>query len=515
MSSSAMQTSFVIQFTRAVLKEAVHFKTWVVLIFAMVSLVVLGIGLVYPKQYTASTTIHADQQNIIKPLLEGQATTTRVSDKAGYVEEIIKSPRLLYQLVEELNLDEQSGSEREVEFLVRALMPRFKVDNIGSSFVKVQYRGNDPNEVYNVASKITDLFIKDSSESKRKESRGAYLFIDKQAKAYKDQLKEAEQRLKKFNSSNYDGTEASAKQRIASLRSKIEGNQLEIEESQIRINSLEKELVSESQYVASRFRADEYRNRLATMQSKLDSLRLTYTEGYPDIVALKQQIQDLRQSISMAEGGTGSSLSNNQSKSSSNANINPLYEELRTRVATEKVEVNTKKRRLQRNEKLLNDEYERLERIAARQADLAELTRDYDVTKSIYEDMLARKERARLSMTLDIEGQGVTYRIQEPASFPLSPDGIKFMQFVLLGPLIGLMVPIGLLVLYVQFDPRIRFTETVENMTEIPILGVVPHVATPLTKRMFRSDAILLSVFIAVVMCIYISIVVARNSGVI
>ena len=183
-------------------------------------------------------------------------------------------------------------------------------------------------------------------------------------------------------------------------------------------------------------------------------------------------------------------------------------------IATEKVDVNAARRRLQRTEQQLEEERKRMERIAERQAELAELTRDYDVTRSIYEDMLERKERARLSMTLDIEGQGVTFRVQEPANFPIQPDGLRFLHFVMAGPLLGVLFPLGLLVVYVYFDPRIRFASSLESISSVPILGVVPHMSTPLTKRIMRTDVILLGLFVIVVMAVYLAIAFAHRAGV-
>lgn len=510
MNTSVSQASIIIQFARAVLREAVNFKTWVVICYSAVCMVVLGLGLVYPKTFTSSTTMHADRQNIIGPLLAGQAQTTTISDHSRFVREVVTSPRMLKQLVLELGLVNDPSNEREIETSIRSLMSNIGVKNVGPSLIKIQYSGQDPAEVYNVVSKITDLFIKDSSETKRKESREAFLFIDKQVKSYKAQLVEAEENLKQFNSS-VDGTEAAVRQRISQIRNEIETLKLDIEEAKIRIQSLESELVSESAVVQNRYRTDEFRVRLTDAQSRLDTLKLTYTDDYPDVVALKQQIEDLKSAIA----NTSSAPASSSAGATGDAVENPLYEELRTRLATQKVELSTRQRRLERTEKQLEREYERLEKIAAQQAELAELTRDYDVTKSIYEDMLSRKERARLSMTLDVEGQGVTYRIQEPAVFPLTPKGLRFLHFFLAGPVLGVLVPLGLLVVYVQLDPRIRFRESLESITDVPILGVVPHMSSPLSKRVMRSDVVMLGIFFFIVMCIYISIAFARRAGII
>ncbi|HVL00817.1 MAG TPA: XrtA system polysaccharide chain length determinant [Dongiaceae bacterium] len=509
MNGTSSQIGYIFEFIRVLLREMIRYKTWVILAFAVVSLAVLGMGLVFPKKYSSSSSVFADQQNIIKPLLEGQAATTSVNDQGRLVREVVMSPRLLQQVVIDLGLTPDVNNEYAMEAEVIKLRGGLNVENMGSNFIKLSYVGNDPNLVYNVISKVTDLFIKNASETKRKESSEAFVFIDKQVKTYKGQLQEAEERLKAFTSSNYDGSDQTVDARISGLRQEIETTKLNIEETTTRIASLEKELSSESQFVERRFRSDVYRERLMDAQSQLATLKLTYTDSHPDVVALQHQIEDMQRAIRDTDN-----RQNQSQRGNTDSNVNPLYERLRSDIASQKVEVDSMRRRLERTESLLKDEYARKQRIAAREAELAELNRDYNVNRSIYEDMLGRKERARLSMTLDVEGQGVTYRIQEPPVYPLTPTGLRFMHFFLVGPVLGFLVPIAVLGLYVQFDPRIRFRGQLEAASKVPILGVVPHMASPLAQRMMRSDVILLGGFFVIILCVYGAIAVARYKGI-
>ena len=129
--------------------------------------------------------------------------------------------------------------------------------------------------------------------------------------------------------------------------------------------------------------------------------------------------------------------------------------------------------------------------------------------------MLSRKERARLSMTLDVEGQGVTHRIQEPAVFPLTPKGLRLIHFFFAGPVLGLIAPFAILAAFIYFDPRIRFVGRLESITTVPVLGVVPHITSPLSKRVMKTDVMLLVGFLFIVMCVYIALAFARHQGVI
>jgi len=213
-----------------------------------------------------------------------------------------------------------------------------------------------------------------------------------------------------------------------------------------------------------------------------------YQESYPDIVSLKAQIAELDtqiDSVYEAEGVVG--RSNNKGAE------NPLYEELRLQLSVAEVDLKAQTQRLKSLNRLLETGILRAEKVASNEAELSELTRDYDVTKNVYEEMLQRKESARLSMVLDIEGQGISYRIHEPAVYPLSSVGLKFIHFAVIAPLLALLVPIGLIVAYIMVDPRIRSTASLETgYGNLRLLGAVPYCYTSISTRILRRDALML-----------------------
>ena len=95
-------------------------------------------------------------------------------------------------------------------------------------------------------------------------------------------------------------------------------------------------------------------------------------------------------------------------------------------------------------------------------------------------------------MTLDVEGQGVSYRIQEPATFPLKPSGLTFIHFAFVGPLLGILLPLALLVAFIILDPHIRSARVLHKQlpADIEILGVVPHYHSPLGERLLKKDMV-------------------------
>jgi len=316
-------------------------------------------------------------------------------------------------------------------------------------------------------------------------------------------LESAEDKLKNFNAKNTDGTEEAVSGRISDLRQEIDTLKISIDESQARINTIKQEIGSEGQYLQAKGQLDELKARRIALRGQLEQLLLSYQEGYPDIVSIRSQIADLDSAIDKLQ-------TSGDIYSGSDKVQNPLYEELRKQLSAAEVSLRTQNRRMESLKNLRGEEGLRQKRIAENQAQLSDLTRDYDVTKKQYEQMLERKETARLSMTLDIEGQGITYRIQEPASFPLSPSGLKFIHFAILGPLLGLLLPLGLLVAYVVLDPNLRSARALQSQlpADVELIGTIPHFNTPIGDRLLKKDMIFLLGSSIIAMIVYVVVVV-------
>ena len=68
--------------------------------FAVIALIALVIGVLWPKNYTSSTTILAQKSDIIQPLLEGRAVPTDVSDRVSIAKQVIFSRKTLDKILE-------------------------------------------------------------------------------------------------------------------------------------------------------------------------------------------------------------------------------------------------------------------------------------------------------------------------------------------------------------------------------------------------------------------------------
>jgi polysaccharide chain length determinant protein (PEP-CTERM system associated) len=464
-----------------------------VVVFATIALMLLVVGLVWPKRYESSSTILVQEDNIIRPLMEGRAVATSVADRARIAREVIFSRKIVAAIVEEGGWPVADLSAVEQERLTEQIKARATVTSPGQNLIRIGYRDSDPERALRVARRFADLFIAESLSTKERESREAYEFIATRVDEYHNKLTDAEQRLKQFRSENLEarpGTEADVRVRVAELRNRIERAQTDYSELQMREGSLADQLSGEAESSASQGRDAQNRARLAELQVELDTLRLSYTDAYPDVIRVRHQMDDLQREIvaaaqrrEQAKAG-GAPLPNSET-----VVANPLYLQLRSDLAKIRGDMAALSARIRENEALLENELERGRRVADSEAALAELTRDYEVNRDIYQDLLKRRENARVSMSLDAEHRGLTFRIQEPAALPLQPSGIRFMHFAAAGLFLGASAPLGLLFLMLRVDPRIRTPVALAQGLAVPVLVTIPEYASGSAGRHQRWKA--------------------------
>ncbi|MBN8727803.1 MAG: hypothetical protein J0H15_08890 [Xanthomonadales bacterium] len=482
-------------------------------LFAVVALAALAIGAAWPKKYTASTTILVQESNIVTGLMQGRAVATGVVDRAGLAREVVFSRKVMDEILAAggWTAREPALTPLQRDHAIEEISQRTTVSSPRDNLIQITYADRNPKRAYVLTRDFADLFIRESLAAKERESRNAFEFIDDQVQAYHAKLADAEAKLKAFRETHVDarpGGEADSNARIAQLRSEVEKARLDLMELHSSQSSLASQVSGESEISAVQTRAGQYRMQLADLQSQLDKLLLTYTDQYPDVIRVRHQMEDVKQLLAQAESDRGAAGKAGHPRALGDYDVqyNPVYQQLRGKLADTRRASAATSSRLAMTEGMLNAELDRSKRIADSENALAELTRDYEVNRDIYQDLLKRRENARVSMNLDEKRQGLTFRIQEPAVMPLRPSGLRMMHFAAAGLAFGFALPLGVLFGYARLDPRLRTAGQLERQTGIPVLATVPFYPTWRDRRRARASGIIVTAVVVGVLLAYVLI---------
>lgn len=500
------------QMVRLGLIEAFRRKWTIVLIFTLLAGAGTALGMAWPKTFESSVSIYVEEQNIIDPLMEGRAVRAEVSEVATNAREIINNRSFIMTMLDRAGSLTDDMTAREEEALLQGARDRLTVSTPAPNLIRIDYSAPTAREAYEKTRITGELFIEQMLASKERESEAAFRFIDEQVRKYEVELERTQRQKTALVESNplaHPGSDEVLNTRLATLRSLNDDLEQQLREAEIREQALSDQLSGEAEVSAIASRAEEYRADISELQARLETLRLSYRETYPDIVQLKQQIADLRSALAAEE----SAEQTREGPAAAPSMDNPVALELRQSLYETRIDIRTIRARISENEGKLARVREQIKAVQELQGEIDKLQRDYEVNQDIYQDLLRRRENARVSRNLDVEQQGLNIRTQSEAYLPPSPAGLGMTHFALGGGVLGVAMPAGLLLLLVVLDPRIRTAGQLPLMAQEMLLGSIPHARSRREKRRAVLSGLAAALVLAAVVAGLIGLMWLRATG--
>ncbi len=481
------------------LKELWRLRNIALTIFLVISMAALVAGWYWPRVYLSSSTVIVDEQNILQPLMEGTAVTTDVKNIAKNAKQLLSGQVTKDKLLEYMKEDVRDMTIEEKDQYWEMTLYKIKIISVGKGLISIEFKSDNPKKSQKIAAFFTELFISETTKNKRLESQSAYDFIAQQSGNYHDKLRSSEGALKNFRSEHLSASANSLNTvvaRILELQRSTEETELEISEIDIQLKNITNQLSGEAEVSAYLTEEGQLQGRISALENQLDTLRMTFLDNYPDVIILKDQISALKMKMNNVRNNDGVKIKQVGS-------LNPLFQQLRSHSSKYKTQLAALQTRLKATNMLLEDEKKRARNINTADAELARLTRDYEVNRDIYQKLLRQRENARVSMNIDVANKGLTIKIQEMAVVPIRSIGIRLLHIAAIGLILAIITPFGLAYLMVMLDGKIRSKATLEDATSAPILGVAPAYINELDKTVDNKGLALLCMCIIFVLGSY------------
>ena len=290
--------------------------------------------------------------------------------------------------------------------------------------------------------------------------------------------------------------------RLQSAQDKMESFRADLLLAQQRHLELVKQLKGESPLLESWSKDQVVENKLQKYQEQLDMLLRKYTDQHPDVQALKAIIESYK-----AEQTTDPQAIQNQGTGA--MEFNPVYQDLKLEISKASVEVETLKLKLSEQQNRVDKLKETLvpklkgliDAIPEVEAELAELNRDYEISRQRYLELVDRRESARLAELAGQSSSEVKVRVIEPPIIPTYPAGPN-RPLLLFAVLLGAFgAGLGWCVLRYLFKPTVINAKQLGNEIELPVFGTVSLFLSPQHKRKRKLQ---LGVFLSVTMVLIV-----------
>jgi polysaccharide chain length determinant protein (PEP-CTERM system associated) len=478
-----------------------------------------------PNRYESQATILFEQQRVPERYVTPNTTTTDVREALLVMSEAILSRTRLLQIIDEFNLYPKMRKHLVPEELVDLMRRNIAITPIGRgsensdlNAFKVSFTGTDPHMAQEVTSRLTTLFIEENLRSREELSAGTTNFLEDQLEAASVGLKLQAGRVRDFKM-RYLGELPEQQQGnleiLTGLHMHLQNTMTALSrarEQQVYLESLLSQYgtmapvpaVGATQAALSP--TETIKAELTRLKNQRADLLARYTERYPDVVKLDEQIKEseavLAAATKAAEAANAGTV-REKSESPESAARDATIAQVKSQLEANRLEVQNTMADEKQIESQIADYQRRLNMTPVREQELADILRDYNLSKQNYDDLLNKKTQSELATSLERHQQGQQFRIIDPPSLPMKPSNPDHVQISLGGLVAGIAVGVALAFLAEVRDHTLRDEKELSRFFAFPLMVGVPMLMSKVEERR-RSRGELVEWFVGATLCLLV-----------
>ena len=451
-----------------------------------------------PDIYRSAATVLVERQQVPESFVRA-TVTSELETRLNTISQEILSRSRLEALITRFRLyqDVRAGGSMEdaIERMRNDIRLELKdsADGRGRNTMVafgLSFRGHDPQTVAMVANTLASYYIEENLRVRERQATGTSEFLRVQLQDVRKRLDEQEQKVGALREKYMGELPQQMQSNIMTLESMQ--NQLRMNnDNQVRAAERQQALSAElaaavamSQTAGGATPFETPEMRLARLKQDLVNLRMKYTDRWPDIIRIKDEIAGLEKELAQKKPEKKKAT-----VIADDSDLPPTPYVLRTRDALRTVE--TELKLMKADEKRLRAgiaAYQsRVENTPKREQEFKDLTRDYETTKAHYDSLLKRYEEAQLAESMEQRQKGEQFRILDsavPSGTPAAPNRPRFLAMALAAS-VGFAV--AMIFVAEILDTSFHSVDDLKAFSSVPVLVSIPRIVTPGDARRRRA----------------------------
>jgi polysaccharide chain length determinant protein (PEP-CTERM system associated) len=462
-------------------------RYWWILPITTILLGVAGLGasMVLPKKYTSQTMVLVEQPTVgpdyVKPVV-----TEDLNHRLASIQDQVLSRTRLQPIVEKFNLYPNDRDRAHIDELVARLKtsvtirpmeptPGTQTRQLPGFYVDVTF-GN-PRTAQQICSEITSMILAQDADDRNIQINVTTTFLSQQLEEAKKSLDAQDAKLAQFKR-QYLGELPDQEQTnlsiLMGMNTQLEANTQALSRAQQEKAFTESVLSQqEANWKASQTgqSPETAEQQLNVLQDQLTNLQARYTPEHPDVVKLKNQIEELKKRLAT------SPKSNTPASSTLplSASEPPQIQQLRAKLRQDEISITDLTHRQSQIQEQIHQLQGRVEASPIVEQQFKELTRNYQTALDFYNDLLKKRQSAGVAGDLESQQQSEQFKIYDPPSLPDQPSFPKKVVFAGGGLGGGLALGLGILFLMAVSDKSLHNERDVELALKLPVLASVPR----------------------------------------
>jgi succinoglycan biosynthesis transport protein ExoP len=434
-----------------------RYKVAVLVILASV-LAALAVSLLLPKQYTAETAVLVDLRSpdpVAGSALPGVIAPSYMATQV----DIIGGDRVARQVVKDLKLDQSPGvrdrwqqateGRGDMEaWLAGSLQRGLTVRPAReSNVINISYKGRDPEAAAATANAFAQAYLDITLALKTEPARLYAEWFDEQTKTSRARLEEAQSRLSDYQQKagivssdervDYETT------KLAEISSQLTAVQGETTDSQSKRSRGDTVAEAMQSPLINGLKTD-----IARLEAKVQEIRVRLGANHPERQSMESELASLRSRLASEVGRVSSSIETTYRVGKDRES------ELQSALAAQKARV------MQLNKQ---------------RDDLSVYRRDVESAQRAYETVTQSASQTRLQ---SLSNQTNAVRLNR-ATPPATPSSPKLLINLLIAAFGGTLLGIACAVLLELVNRRVRSTEDLVQMLDLPVLASIASSTEP------------------------------------
>lgn len=457
---------------------------------------IVGISLM-PNVYRATTTILVDPQKIPERYVSSTVTSDPNERLSTLTQQVLSASRL-QEIIDKDNLyPEMRGKKSREEILdymrAKTTIELKQAPEQGLSSFSIAYEDKDRSNVAKITNQLAFGFIDWNLKARQQQALGTTQFLSTELEEAKKSLEEQEGQLEAFRMRHAGATPDQLNvnlQALSRLQADVQSTTdaiSRLDQERILLTQVKPTEVHDTSSLTDRGRLLQEKHRLETERW---NLKRQFTDTYPDVVIATEQLKEINARLAaMPEPSSDSSDSYDS--------------DTRVRLALIDKEAQRRKQQLASLQQQIGSYQGKVESVPALETQMAELTRNYEVSRQNYQSLLDKTFSASMSEDLERKQQAERFTVLDPAKTPEKPVKPKRLPFMAGAVLLAFLIPAGITIALHSLSGSVKSEIELKGMLplKIQVLGTIPPIANKIDLRRGRLIAVQ-TVVLSVVACV-------------
>ncbi|HEY2992203.1 MAG TPA: Wzz/FepE/Etk N-terminal domain-containing protein [Methylomirabilota bacterium] len=478
--------------------------------FVFVLAAAASLAFFLPSLWTARATVLVNRQEIPEAFVKSTVNTDVDARLLTLSHDVLDTPRLS-KIIQENNLYPSLRRSKPMPDVVERMRKDIAIDvqepkerrgRESSSLVfTVAYTTTDPVVAARVTNTLASLFSEENSRQREQQAQGTSEFLEAQLRELRTKLAGQEQKITAYKEQHLGELPEQKEVNLRTLERlqqqlslAYENNRRATERRQNisqSMNNLDLASAMAGSPTASVVGptvtpAETAAARVSILKQELAALQTTYSDKYPDVIQMKEQIRIMERRVAEEEKKAAASASPKSGKAEMSRNSrdmqlavqNPYVLSLMQQRDQADVEAKASNEEIAGLTRQIATYQRRLEMTPKREQELALITRDYETTRDMFRTLLAKRGEADIAAELEQRQKGERFRVIDQARLPERPAGPNRLRLLIVGLVLAFGAAGVAVVLAEQVDTSYRRAEEVRATAGVPVLSTIPRIVT-------------------------------------